>query len=233
MAQSQTQFTPAQIFDVARRAEAEGRHEHALQFYRHLVDHCAGTPEAHASQHAIIRLNPQPAAAQQPSGLNGVHDHAHTAANGAAPDAHALAPASARTPPYAPAQPADAGRRSLPHMQPSAVGAEATEHQAKPGEHKPRSYLIGRVFASLVIALGAIAMASGCGLLAAVFIAPGFVGVVDGSTPLINAALSAISVITIGIVLVLAGLTARAVFDNARATQNLAAAEHRRHDTRR
>ena len=108
------------------------------------------------------------------------------------------------------------------------------ERTAKPAEPKPRSYLLGRIFAGIVMAVGAIAMASGFGLLVAVFIAPSFVGVVSGKTPVISAALSAISVITIGIVLVLAGLTSRAVFNNARAVQSLAAAaEHHRHGPRR
>jgi hypothetical protein len=49
-------FTPAQLLDSARRSEAEGKIELANQFYRHLTEHYANTPEAAEARGAIGRI---------------------------------------------------------------------------------------------------------------------------------------------------------------------------------
>ncbi len=70
MAQAQTQFTPAQILEAGQRAEREGRIEHARQFYNHLVEHYAATPEAAAAQSGVARVNARdgnPSPVQNPS----------------------------------------------------------------------------------------------------------------------------------------------------------------------
>lgn len=248
MAQSQTQFTPAQIFEIARRAEAEGRHEQALQFYHHLIDHCSGSPEARAAQEAAIRLgHQQPASLHQPSSANGLHETSLNGLNGTSHNATTQPPANgpasthaAETMASAHAAHAAAGtyanlrngaaasqRQERIHLQP-AVGTETAERPTKPTEVKQRSYVIGRMFAWLTVILGTIAAAIGCGLFAAVFVAPQIVGAVSGSESMITGAISAFSVIVVGILLVLAGLTARAVFSNARVIQGLALIEQSR-----
>jgi hypothetical protein len=50
------QFTPAQVLDAGRRAEAEGRFEFAQQFYRHLVTYYANSQEAAEAQDGLRRL---------------------------------------------------------------------------------------------------------------------------------------------------------------------------------
>ena len=54
--QASPQITAAQVLDAGRRAEADGRVEYAIQFYRHLADHHSGAPEAAAARAALSRL---------------------------------------------------------------------------------------------------------------------------------------------------------------------------------
>ena len=61
MAQSQAQYTPAQILDLGRRAEADGRQDYALQLFRHLAEHYPGDPgteprRGEAPEHAVDRI---------------------------------------------------------------------------------------------------------------------------------------------------------------------------------
>jgi len=53
---SSVQFTPVQVLQAARRAEAEGKMEYALQFYRHIVEHHVSTPEAHDAREGLLRI---------------------------------------------------------------------------------------------------------------------------------------------------------------------------------
>ncbi|WP_072371305.1 hypothetical protein [Hyphomicrobium sp. NDB2Meth4] len=53
---SSVQFTPAQVLQAARRAEAEGKMDYALQFYRHLVEQHGGTPEAQEAREGLFRI---------------------------------------------------------------------------------------------------------------------------------------------------------------------------------
>lgn len=56
MTNSTANFTAAQVLQAARRAEAEGKTEYALQFYRHLVDHYPDAPEAHEAREGLQRI---------------------------------------------------------------------------------------------------------------------------------------------------------------------------------
>lgn len=53
---SSIQFTPVQVLQAARRAEAEGKMEYALQFYRHIVEHHVSTAEAHEAREGLLRI---------------------------------------------------------------------------------------------------------------------------------------------------------------------------------
>ena len=83
MAQGSQNFTPAQILEAGRRAEAEGRVEYAIQFYRHLTDHLARTAEATTAREALHRLGAVAGSSQAPNGgaVNG-HHHIGTARAG-------------------------------------------------------------------------------------------------------------------------------------------------------
>jgi hypothetical protein len=56
MLQATPQFTPQQLLDAGRRAEAEGRHDLAAKFYRQLADYYAYTAEAAEARSALARL---------------------------------------------------------------------------------------------------------------------------------------------------------------------------------
>lgn len=50
------QFTPKQLLDAARRAEAEGKPDVAHQFYWHLTDQYEQTPEGAEGRNSLARL---------------------------------------------------------------------------------------------------------------------------------------------------------------------------------
>ena len=56
MVQTSVQFTPVQVLQAARRAEAEGKMDYALQFYRHLVEQHGTTPEAQEAREGLFRI---------------------------------------------------------------------------------------------------------------------------------------------------------------------------------
>ncbi|MBI1648874.1 hypothetical protein [Hyphomicrobium sulfonivorans] len=56
MAQTQVQFTSVQVLQAAKRAEAEGKMDYALQFYRHLVEQHGNTPEAQEAREGLFRI---------------------------------------------------------------------------------------------------------------------------------------------------------------------------------
>jgi hypothetical protein len=91
MLQAAPQFSPHQLIDAGRRAEAEGQLDYAAQFYRHLADHYPYTAEAAEARNALGRIG---AAQTQVWNMNGA---AH--ANGAL---QAVDPAPRAAPPRAP-----------------------------------------------------------------------------------------------------------------------------------
>jgi hypothetical protein len=56
MLQGSPQFTPRQLLDAGRRAEAEGKLDHAIQLYRHLTDRYAYTTEATEARNGLGRI---------------------------------------------------------------------------------------------------------------------------------------------------------------------------------
>ena len=56
MVQTSVQFTPVQVLQAARRAEAEGKMDYALQFYRHLVEQHGTTSEAQEAREGLFRI---------------------------------------------------------------------------------------------------------------------------------------------------------------------------------
>jgi len=53
---SSVQFTPIQVLHAARRAEAEGKMDYALQFYRHLVEQHGSSAEAQEAREGLFRI---------------------------------------------------------------------------------------------------------------------------------------------------------------------------------
>jgi hypothetical protein len=78
MVHATPQFTPAQLIESGRRAEAEGRLDLAVQFYRHLTEQFAEAVEAAEAHGALGRIGtvrpraPHWSAAQPQSGPRGL-----------------------------------------------------------------------------------------------------------------------------------------------------------------
>ncbi len=87
MLQGSPQFTPRQLLDAGRRAEAEGKLDHAIQLYRHLTDHYAYTAEATEARNGLGRIGA--GAGQQLWAENGA---APPASPNSAPFAHGRMP---------------------------------------------------------------------------------------------------------------------------------------------
>jgi hypothetical protein len=56
MLQGTPQFTPKQLLDAARRSETEAKPEFAVEFYLHLIEKYAQTPEAVEARSALTRM---------------------------------------------------------------------------------------------------------------------------------------------------------------------------------
>ena len=208
MAQATQNYTAAQILEAGRRAEAEGRIDHAVQFYRHLTDHMGFTSEAATADQSLQRL-----AALQPNGaMNG---HQIQAPNGAAGSAYHV-------------NPSQSAGRAVARVQPPIT----SEHQAatQPRFLLPRSrrrYRSGRVIARVVTFVGFLQAAAGVLLLAIVIVGqfvtlPGTVGaILAAQSPTLSIS-AGLSMAVFGALFVLGGQLARALFDQASATRDLA-----------
>jgi len=194
-----TQFTPAQLLESGRRAETEGRLDLAVQFYRHLTDNFAYTAEAAEAHNALGRVGAAQSQIWQPA--NAVHvngNGAYANGNGHANGVHA---APAAEPTHRPARGARASRR----------------RPVAPRDH----YRTGRTMARIFSGFGWAIVALGI-LLPLLYLLP--------NTPLHMFGLpyfigSAIGVAVTGFLIVFSGQIARAIFDQANATRDLAAME--------
>lgn len=182
------QFTPAQVVQAGRRAEKDGKPDLAAHFYRHVVEHYGASPEAAEARESLSRLT-----ARQSGDVT--------------------------TPP---SPPPEAGHEASPPPPPPtlepqpAIAAPAIELHSSPNRH----YAVGRFCAGLIVILGWLTLASGLLLLA--------VASAGTSTAWLPtwAVSPAALVPTLGwatmqglggLVMILAGQVARAIFDIAAA----------------
>jgi hypothetical protein len=238
MVQTSVQFTPVQVLQAARRAEAEGKMDYALQFYRHLVEQHGTTPEAQEAREGLFRI------AEWRWGEARVARGREAATAGAAPQQN--------TPPSPPSQSAPSGGQRVynvanntPPQQPSNYYPDQPQAAAAPGklpqiisrEHnqagedlppfRPR-FQIAKFAANVLSGLGWITLLAGIGAAAAG--AGGF-----------HAELSALALlglpfgvllggpaVVMGLVLVVAGQLAAAVFASTNAQLELVAIERGR-----
>lgn len=233
MAQGTPQFTPAQILEAGRRAEADGRVEYAVQFYRHLTDHHARSQEALSAREALTRIGTR----RPQEATNGAH-----APNGVAQPAAGQAAIETTYPPPPSAQADAAARRPAPVAAPTATPGTAIAIAPVGGKRRqpvvlpPPSdgYRLGRIVASVFGFVGWLVAVSGfigTAIAIAAAIAPAAVAplskVAGGwmASPLIGG-----SGVVGGLLLVFLGQLARAVFDAANATRDLAAMGRARHE---
>jgi hypothetical protein len=233
MAPTAAQFSPGQILEAGRRAENDGRIGYALQFYRHLTDHHARTPEAAIAKEALSRLahfrpeatTGQPAPAAAPA-LD--RDTTQPHQNGGWQPQPNGAPASGQAASIAARQVAWA---APPHtQQPQAVpgvsrvssASTAAPLRLPPAEQR---YRVGRAVAWLLIVAGLTLMAASVMLLAlhgTGIKLPGTLGMLLGFTGGIP---GAAALFTVGVTQVFAAQIGRALFDSANATRDLAMIE--------
>ena len=222
---SSVQFTPVQVLQAARRAEAEGKMDYALQFYRHLVEQHGGTPEAQEAREGLFRI------AEWRWGEARVARNKEAVGAGGQPQ-------PPQTPPGAPT-----GQRvyNVANNDPSVYdGAEqpAAGHlpQIISRQHAPADqrapfearFGAGKVFAHVLSAAGWLMLLSG--LFAA---AAGFAGLVGelSALGLFGApfgVMLGLPAVLFGLVFVVGGQLAAALFDSANATLELTAIERAR-----
>ena len=208
MVHASPQVTAAQVLDAGRRAEADGRLDYAIQFYRHLTDHHAGAPEAEEAREALSRLK------RQTNSLDGF------------PRTRPAGPPPLRNSGYS--NTSDTARLGPKVGRGPIRIAPAGAVQPSPGIVLPESdtdYFAGRLVAHAFVGIGVfLAVAGLLATIAALLLPseklallPEWVVALRPVVGLTGAAA--------GVVLFLLGQIARAIFDIASASRDLAAIE--------
>lgn len=191
---------------------------------------------------AQTNAQPSPQHNTQPSNVNqsdGLQESLRNLRNGFSGTNGQQAPAQARAPVQHgeahQVQPARGMNGSGAHHR-SPNGTHATAQPAQVSQAVPpeeqqaparvRRYSIGRTLALIVIVLGGSALAAAVGLLATAMVMPEAVYAVAGEISMLASGLIACGTFFSGLVMILSGLVARAVFQNAAAVQLLTAARH-------
>jgi hypothetical protein len=233
MVQTSVQFTPVQVLQAARRAEAEGKMDYALQFYRHLVEQHGTTPEAQEAREGLFRIAEWRWGEARVARGRDATGGGQTSQSAPNPQTPPAAPAGgqrvynvANNPPhqstdyYADQPQAGAVPGKLPQI--IARGQDQDEQAFAP------RFRVAKFVAHALSAIGWITLLAGIGAAAGVFagLAPelaviGLLGVPFG-------VLLGLPVFTLGLVLIVAGQLAAAVFESTNANLELVAIERGR-----
>jgi hypothetical protein len=221
MMHTSVQYTPLQVLQAARRAEAEGKMDYALQFYRHIVENHASSPEAQESREGLMRIaewrwSETRGNQQRRQDYTGVQSPSH---------ARYTPPPSERSDPYA--DEAAASERS--GRMPQIIAREAAKAAEGAGPATVAShYRLAKIMAQVVSGVGWASVVAGLAItivavagLVAEFAVAGLLGMPLG-------VVLGMPTAVIGLVLVLTGHLAIAVFDGADATLELLAIERGR-----
>jgi len=236
MVQTSVQFTPVQVLQAARRAEAEGKMDYALQFYRHLVEQHGTTPEAQEAREGLFRIaewrwgEARVARGRDATGGGGQN----------APSAQ-----SPQTPPAAPAGNAPGGQRVYnvannppqsdyyaDQPQTAAVAGKlpqtiAQGHDQDEQAFAPR-FRVAKFVAHTLSAIGWLMLFAGIGATIGGFAASATELSAIGPLGIPFGALTGLPALLLGIVLVVAGQLAAAVFESTNANLELVAIERGR-----
>ena len=238
MVQTSVQFTPVQVLQAARRAEAEGKMDYALQFYRHLVEQHGTTPEAQEAREGLFRIaewrwgearvarGREAGGAAAPAGQNA---QTPPAAPGAAATGQRVYNVANNTPPPQPGYPADqqpAGTAN-PTKLPQVLSREPGQGDEDLPPFRAR-FSVAKFCANALSGLGWVTLLAGAG--AAVAGLGGFIGALSAIGPLglPFGVMLGVPVAVIGLVLVVAGQLASAVFQSANAQLEMVAIERGR-----
>ena len=213
MAQASLQYTPVQVLQAARRAEAEGKMDYALQFYRHLVEQHSSSVEAQEAREGLFRIAEwrwgEARVARRQEAANGQQgNHGHQ--------------------PYTIAASSDYPPESSNRL-PQIIAREAAKAAAKdePPVFKSR-YRAARNIAVLVSGMGWLSVA--VGVLVAVLAAAGATSEISaqGLMGVPVGFLLGMPVAMLGLFLVIAGQVGMAVFESTNATLELLSIERGR-----
>ncbi len=236
MVQTSVQFTPVQVLQAARRAEAEGKMDYALQFYRHLVEQHGTTPEAQEAREGLFRI------AEWRWGEARVARGRDATGGGAQ---NAQSSQSPQTPPAAPAGNPSGGQRvyNVANNPPqSDYYADQPQTAAVPGKlpqiiarghdqdeqaFKPR-FRVAKFLAHSLSAVGWLTLFAGIGGATGGFagMLPELSGIGLLGAPM--GVLIGLPALVLGIVLVVAGQLAAAVFESTNANLELVTIERGR-----
>ncbi len=207
MGQMSVQYTPVQVLQAARRAEAEGKMDYALQFYRHLVEHHGMTAEAQEAREGLFRI------AEWRWGEARVTSRRQEVVNG--PPSHASYAQQSAQPEYPPEPPGH-----LPQVIAREAAKAAGMSVAQP--HRVR-YRSATVVALLVSGVGWTTVVAG--VVIAVLAAGGVVADVSagGLLGLPVGVLLGVPAAVVGLVLIVTGQLATAVFESTNATLEMLA----------
>ena len=222
MVQTSMQFTPVQVLQAARRAEAEGKMDYALQFYRHLVEQHGTTAEAQEAREGLFRIaewrwgEARVARSRESGG----------AGQAAQPSGQPPSPPSGGQRVYNVGNQSAASGYADP-QQPVAMPRVARAQESDVPAFQPR-FRLSKVVAHALSAVGW-AMLLG-GVFAAVAGGGGFVGELSAiaffGLPL--GVLAGAPALVLGLVFIVAGQIAAAVFESTNATLELVAIERGR-----
>jgi len=207
MVHASPQVTAAQVLDAGRRAEADGRVEYAVQFYRHLTDHHSGAPEAAMARDALSRLKRQgsrsePAPRMRTANPPPLRNNGHRGLDEVTRAGHKVGRGPMRIAPVGAGQ--------------SAVPLELPEPAA--------GYFTGRLIAYAFAFIGALVFLAGF-LAASAAAIPAEVAARLPVWLLATHPLAGAGAAILGLVLVFSGQVGRAVFDLASASRDIAAIE--------
>ncbi len=203
MSQASQALTPPEILDAGHKAESDGRIAYAVQFYRHLTNYYARSPEAADARQALHRLN----------ALSDIDGAADQSLSRAVEAARTIAPTRAAPRAFsAPTVRPQPGQQAQPRR-----GAMALPPPAK-------RFRIGRVLALLMLITGGLTAAAGLALIAYAIVfglhrpAPAGLALIGAST-IIAGPICIVG----GLLMALAGQCASAIFRMANASTDLAA----------
>lgn len=220
MMHTSVQYTPLQVLQAARRAEAEGKMDYALQFYRHIVENHASSPEAQESREGLMRI-----AEWRWSETRGNQRRQDYPAQSPSHARYTPPPPSERSDPYA--DEGAAGDRGSARM-PQIIAREAARATEGAAPAAATHYRLAKIMAQLVSGVGWASVIAG--LAAAIVAAAGMVAEFSaaGLLGLPLGVLLGTPTAVVGLVLVLAGQLAIAVVEGADATLELLAIERGR-----
>ena len=212
------QFTPGQILEAGQRAETEGRIDFAQQFYRHLVDHYPGTPEAGAAQQRLARLFPQ-----QPAMTNGGWPPPPQQ-----PERQQVGQPHFQAPPAQPFGMPRGGEPAFPPWppQPPMPSTALLPRIAQRTVSLPlpvRDYRAGRTLARIMTWLGVAQVLVGIGLIPVAILSPRSLSAMPLLGTLAGGPVAGAGIMLAGLVQIVLGQLIRAVLDQANAARDLAA----------